>query len=201
MGIALAAAATRRGADVTLIAANVTLPEPPGVHRIDVENGEELTNAARAKFPSAHVLLMAAAPADFRASEIATGKLTRDASLDLHLEPTEDILANLAATKTDQQTVVAFAAEAGENVERAKQKLARKKADLMVLNDISNPQIGFESQENAITLIDSASNTHVPQAPKDTIADAILDRVSSLRKPARDSRPSPPTPSYTRPKL
>jgi phosphopantothenoylcysteine decarboxylase/phosphopantothenate--cysteine ligase len=187
MGIALAAAAARKGADVTLIAANVSLPEPPGVHRIDVENGEELAKVAHAEFPNTHVLLMAAAPADFRASEIAAGKLTRDDSLDLHLEPTEDILASLTATKTDQQTVVAFAAEAGENVERAKEKLARKKADLMVLNDISNPAIGFESQENAVTLIDSASADHVPQASKDTIADAILDRVNSLREGGRES--------------
>jgi phosphopantothenoylcysteine decarboxylase/phosphopantothenate--cysteine ligase len=184
MGIALAAAAARRGADVTLIAANVTLPEPPGVRRVDVENGEELASAAHTEFPSAHVLLMAAAPADFKASEVAEGKLTRDDPLDLHLEPTEDILASLTATKTDQQTVVAFAAEAGENVERARDKLARKKADLIVLNDISNPQIGFESQENAVTLIDSASDTNVPQASKDTIADAILERVDQLRSKA-----------------
>jgi len=181
MGIALAAAAARKGADVTLIAANVSLPEPPGVQRIDVENGEELANAARTEFPTAHVLLMAAAPADFRASDVATGKLTRDDSLDLHLEPTEDILASLTATKTDGQTVVAFAAEAGENVDRAREKLVRKNADLIVLNDISNPAIGFESQENAITLIDSASHDPVPQASKDAIADAILGRVDRLR--------------------
>ncbi len=190
MGIALAAAAARKGADVTLIAANVALSEPPGVHRIDVEDGEELAKAAQTEFPKAHVLLMAAAPADFRASEIATGKLTRDDSLDLHLEPTEDILASLTATKSDPQTVVAFAAEAGENVERAREKLARKKADLIVLNDISNPAIGFESQENAVTLIDSASADHVPQASKDTIADAILDRVSTLREEGRESPPA-----------
>jgi phosphopantothenoylcysteine decarboxylase/phosphopantothenate--cysteine ligase len=190
MGIALAAAAARKGADVTLITANVSLPEPPGVRRIDVENGEELAKAASAEFPNAHVLLMAAAPADFRASEIASGKLTRDDSLDLHLEPTEDILASLTATKTEQQTVVAFAAEAGENVDRAREKLARKKADLMVLNDISNPAIGFESQENAVTLIDSASADPVPQASKDTIADAILNRVSSLREEGRESPPA-----------
>jgi phosphopantothenoylcysteine decarboxylase / phosphopantothenate---cysteine ligase len=181
MGIALAAAAARKGADVTLIAANVSLPEPPGVHRIDVENGEELARAARSEFPNTHVLLMAAAPADFRASEVAAGKLTRDDSLDLHLEPTEDILTSLTASRTDDQTVVAFAAEAGENVERAREKLVCKNADLMVLNDISNPAIGFESQENAVTLIDSASADPVPQAPKDVIAEAILDRVGALR--------------------
>jgi phosphopantothenoylcysteine decarboxylase/phosphopantothenate--cysteine ligase len=182
MGIALAAAAARRGADVTLVAANVSLPEPPGVHRIDVETTEQLAKATRAEFPNSQVLLMAAAPADFKASDVASGKLTRDASLDLHLEPTEDILASLTAKRTEAQTVVAFAAEAGDNVDRARQKLTRKNADLIVLNDISNPAIGFESQENAITLIDSASNTAVPQASKESIAEAILDRVFALRR-------------------
>ncbi len=195
MGIALAAAAARRGADVTLIAANVALPEPPGVSRIDVETGKELARAAQAEFPSAHVLLMAAAPADFRASDPATGKLTRDSGLDLHLEPTEDILASLTATRTETQTVVAFAAEAGENVDRAREKLARKKADLMVLNDISNPEIGFESQENAVTLIDSTSADRISQASKDAIADAILNRVNSLRE---EGRQSPPAGGYSK---
>jgi phosphopantothenoylcysteine decarboxylase / phosphopantothenate---cysteine ligase len=181
MGIALAAAATRRGADVTLIAANVALPKPPGIHRIDVETGQQLAEAARTEFPNTHVLLMAAAPADFRTTNQVEGKLTRDAALDLHLEPTEDILSSLTASRTNGQTVVAFAAEAGENTERAKQKLARKNADLIVLNDISNPAIGFESQENAVTLIDPANETPVQQASKDTIADAILEKVDQLR--------------------
>jgi phosphopantothenoylcysteine decarboxylase/phosphopantothenate--cysteine ligase len=188
MGMALAAAAARRGAHVTLIAANVSLPEPPGVHRIDVETTEQLAEAARAEFPNTQVLLMAAAPADFKASDVASGKLTRDASLDLHLEPTEDILASLTATRTETQTLVAFAAEAGDNVGRAREKLIRKKADLIVLNDISNPSIGFESQENAVTLIDSASDTRVPQASKDQIADAILKRVDQLR--SKSARPT-----------
>jgi phosphopantothenoylcysteine decarboxylase/phosphopantothenate--cysteine ligase len=181
MGIALAAAAKRRGADVTLIAANVALAEPAGVRRVDVETTEQLAAAARAEFPNSQVLLMAAAPADFKASDIADGKLTRDASVDLHLEPTEDILASLAATKAEDQTVVAFAAEAGDNVDRAREKLQRKRADLIVLNDISNPAIGFESQENAVTLIDPTSADPVPQASKDQIADAILQRVDQLR--------------------
>src|SRR5829696_32130 len=85
MGIALAAAAARRGAEVVLIAANVALPEPAGVRRIDVETAEQLAQAARAEFPTAHVLLMAAAPADFRASEVATDKLKRQGDVDIHL--------------------------------------------------------------------------------------------------------------------
>jgi phosphopantothenoylcysteine decarboxylase / phosphopantothenate---cysteine ligase len=195
MGIALAAAAARRGADVTLICANVSLPEPPGLKRIDVETGEQLAGAAEAEFPSTHVLLMAAAPADFRAADPTDGKLTRDASLDLHLEPTEDILASLTAQRTEDQTIVAFAAEAGENVARAREKLTRKGADLMVLNDISNPAIGFESEENAVTLIDSAREHHAPQASKDVIAETILDRVSSLRE---EGQQSPSTGGYSK---
>ncbi len=181
MGIALAAAAARRGAEVTLIAANVALPEPAGVRRLDVETAEQLARAAAAEFPTAHVLLMAAAPADFRPVEVAPGKLERKDDLDLHLEPTEDILASLAAGKSKSQTVVGFAAEHGANVDRAREKLARKSADLMVLNDVSDPTIGFESEQNAITLIDRDSDATVPIASKDAIAEAILDKVSQLR--------------------
>jgi phosphopantothenoylcysteine decarboxylase/phosphopantothenate--cysteine ligase len=181
MGLALVAAAARRGADVTLIAANVSLSEPAGVRRIDVETAAELAEAAKAEFTQAHVLLMAAAPADFKASEPAADKLKREGNLDLHLEPTEDILAGLAASRTSEQTIVGFAAEHGNDVERAREKLARKGADLIVLNDISNPAIGFESTENAATLISSSEETTLAKAPKDVIAEQILDRVDLLR--------------------
>jgi phosphopantothenoylcysteine decarboxylase / phosphopantothenate---cysteine ligase len=187
MGIALAAAAARRGAEVTLIAANVALPEPPGVRRVDVETAAQLAQAASAEFPSAHVLLMAAAPADFRPVETAADKLKREAALDLHLEPTEDILAALTAARTPEQTIVGFAAEhGGDAVERARAKLARKGADLIVLNDVSDPAIGFESKDNAVTLIEQDSEIAVPLAPKDEIADVILDKVHQLREGSPD---------------
>jgi phosphopantothenoylcysteine decarboxylase/phosphopantothenate--cysteine ligase len=186
MGFALAAAAARRGAEVTLIAANVDLPEPAGVRRIDVETAAELADAARGEFSDSHVLVMAAAPADFRAAEIAGGKLPREGSLDLRLEPTEDILAGLAAGRGAGQTIVGFAAEHGEGgVERARGKLESKGADLIVLNDVSDPAIGFESEQNAVTLIDGTGEATVPRASKDAIADAILDRVDHLRSGAR----------------
>ena len=184
MGIALAAAAARRGAEVTLIAANVSLSAPAGVRRVDVETAAELAVAAGAEFPRSQVLLMAAAPADFRPAAAAAGKLARQDGLDLHLEPTEDILAGLAAGRAPGQTVVGFAAETGEGVERARAKLTRKGADLIVLNDVSDPRIGFESADNAVTLIDADTDVAVPIAPKDTIAEAILDRVDRLRQPA-----------------
>ncbi|HEY4780065.1 MAG TPA: bifunctional phosphopantothenoylcysteine decarboxylase/phosphopantothenate--cysteine ligase CoaBC [Solirubrobacterales bacterium] len=182
MGIALAAAAARRGAEVTLVAANVALPEPAGVRRLDVETAAQLTAAANAEFPATHVLLMAAAPADFRPTAAAPGKLEREDALDLHLEPTEDILAALAAARTPSQTIVGFAAEhGGEAAGRARDKLTRKGADLIVLNDVSDPTIGFESEQNAVTLIDKDSDTAVPTASKDAIAESILDKVDQLR--------------------
>ena len=190
MGLALAAAAARRGADVTLIAANVALPEPAGVRRIDVQTAAELAEAAQAEFREAHVLLMAAAPADFRPTEPAPGKLEREGSLDLHLEPTEDILAGLTAQRVAGQTVVGFAAEHGNDVDRAREKLSRKGADLIVLNDVSDPSIGFESRNNAATLISSAEETTLPQAPKGVIAEQILDRVQTLRQEGRSPQPT-----------
>lgn len=190
MGIALAAAAARRGAEVTLIAANVALPEPPGVHRRDVETAAELAAAAAEEFAATQVLLMAAAPADFRATAPATGKLQRSGPLELSLEPTEDILAGLSASRSPAQTVVGFAAEhGGEAAERARGKLERKGADLIVLNDVSDPEIGFESERNAVTLISAEAEREVPIDSKDAVAEAILDEVDRLRRKA--GRPAP----------
>ncbi|HEU5106901.1 MAG TPA: bifunctional phosphopantothenoylcysteine decarboxylase/phosphopantothenate--cysteine ligase CoaBC [Solirubrobacterales bacterium] len=189
MGIALAAAAAKRGAEVTLIAANVALPSPAGVRRVEVETAAELAAAAEREFADAHVLLMAAAPADFRAAEPAEGKLKRAGSLELSLEPTADILAALAAERRPGQTVVGFAAEhGGEAVERARGKLRRKGADLIVLNDVSNPEIGFESERNAVTLIGAEAEVEVPIDSKDAVAEAILDEVGRLR--AKQSQPA-----------
>jgi phosphopantothenoylcysteine decarboxylase/phosphopantothenate--cysteine ligase len=135
------------------------------------------------------VLLMAAAPADFRAADPAAGKLQRSGSLELSLQPTEDILASLASNRAEGQTIVGFAAEhGGEAVERARGKLERKGADLIVLNDVSNPEIGFESDRNAVTLIAAEGETEVPIASKDAVAEAILGEVDRLR--ANASRPS-----------
>ncbi|HWC08532.1 MAG TPA: bifunctional phosphopantothenoylcysteine decarboxylase/phosphopantothenate--cysteine ligase CoaBC, partial [Solirubrobacterales bacterium] len=185
MGIALAAAAAKRGAEVTLIAANVGLPAPPGVRRVDVETAAELTAVAKAEFPRTHVLLMAAAPADFRAAEAAEVKMKRADGLELRLEPTEDILAGLAASRADGQTIVGFAAEhGGDALGRAREKRARKGVDMIVLNDVSDPAIGFESSENAVTLVDAEGETEVPIAAKDAIAEAILDRTDRLRQKA-----------------
>lgn len=192
MGIALATAAAKRGAEVALIAANVALPAPAGVRRIDVETAAELARAAEEEFSSTHVLLMAAAPADFRAASPTGEKLERQGNLDLHLEPTEDILASLSARRAEGQTIVGFAAEAAASrsdaVERARGKLRRKGADLIVFNDVSDPEIGFESERNAVTLITATGETEVPIDSKDAIAEAILGEVDRLRE--KSGRPA-----------
>ena len=190
MGIALAAAAASRGAEVTLIAANVALPAPAGVRRIDVETAEQLAAAASAEFPATHVLLMAAAPADFRAAAVAEGKLRRQDGLDLHLEPTEDILAALTAGRNRRRRPSsASPPSTGETRSPAPATSSpRKGADLIVLNDVSDPTIGFESDRNAVTLIDKDMDTTVPVASKDAIAESILDKVDQLRPQAVPAR-------------
>jgi len=184
MGVALAAAAARRGADVMLVAANVALPTPPGVERVDVTSAAELAAACEAAFPSCHVLLMAAAVADFRPRSAAEGKLVREGSggMSLELEATEDVLAALAAGRAEGQTLVGFAAEhGGDYVGRARGKLERKGLDAIVVNDVSDPSIGFDTPENAVTVVRRESQREVAKASKDEIAEAILDDVAGLR--------------------
>ncbi|MGH2982069.1 MAG: phosphopantothenoylcysteine decarboxylase, partial [Solirubrobacterales bacterium] len=192
MGLELAAAAARRGADVTLIAANVALAEPPGVRRVDVGSAAELAAALGAEFPSSQVLLMAAAPADYRPENVAGDKIKRKGSgLDLHLEPTADILAVLSGQRVEGQTIVGFATEHGVGGPgRARDKLARKGADLIVFNDVSDPEIGFESEHNAVTLISPDDERELEIDSKEAIAEAILDQVDELRGRARDRSPS-----------
>ena len=128
---------------------------------------------------------MAAAPADFRPAEVSEGKMKRQDGLELRLQPTEDILAGLAARRSEGQTIVGFAAEhGGEAVARARRKLDRKGVDMIVLNDVSDPAIGFESGENAVTMIERDAATEVPVASKEAIAEAILGKVEELREKA-----------------
>jgi phosphopantothenoylcysteine decarboxylase/phosphopantothenate--cysteine ligase len=192
MGFALAQRAAKRGADVTLVAANVSLPEPAGVRRIDVETTAELAAALKSEFEQAHVLLMAAAVADFRATRVEAGKIEREGSgaLELPLERTEDVLAGLAAMRSSDQTVIGFAAEHGQDaVSRARAKLDRKGLDAIVFNDVSRSDIGFDSDQNEVVIVDREDEQRVELAPKGEVADAILDRVEALRaeRAARES--------------
>jgi phosphopantothenoylcysteine decarboxylase / phosphopantothenate---cysteine ligase len=183
MGMALAEQAARRGANVTLIAASVSLPGPAGVRRIDVETTRELAAALREEFPACHVLLMAAAVADFRPAEAEEGKLSREGDdLELRLEQTEDVLAEIARLRSDGQTLVGFAAEHGADaIERARAKLDRKGLDAIVFNDVSRAEIGFDSALNEVVIVERDGERRVALAPKEEVAAAILDRVEALR--------------------
>ncbi len=203
MGFALAQAAQARGAQVTLVAANVALATPPGVTRRDVVTASELALACDEEFPRCDVLLMAAAVADFTPAAPANGKLKKAERerLELVLEPTRDVLSGLAAQRRDGQTLVGFAAEHGADaVTLARGKLAAKRLDAVVVNDISRADIGFDVDANEVTIliarehpdvagaspIDTGAGhapreQHVPRASKAQVADAILDAVVSAR--------------------
>jgi phosphopantothenoylcysteine decarboxylase / phosphopantothenate---cysteine ligase len=187
MGIAIAEEAARRGAQVTLLAANVALPKPVGVRVVEVDTAAALLDAARAAFPDADVLLMAAAVADFRPAEALDDKITKTGRdrLALELEPTDDVLAALASERAGGQLVIGFAAEHGDGaVERGRAKLGRKRLDAVVVNDISRPEIGFDADDNEVTIVTAGGERHVPLGTKQAVAAAILDEVEALRKQA-----------------
>jgi phosphopantothenoylcysteine decarboxylase/phosphopantothenate--cysteine ligase len=184
MGLALAEEAARRGAAVTVVAANLSLPAPPGVEAIAVQTASELLEAARAAFARSDVLLMAAAVADFRPAEAIEDKIAKSGRerLALELEPTEDVLAALAGERSAGQTLIGFAAEHGPGaVERGRAKLERKGLDAVVVNDISRPEIGFDAPDNEVTIVTAGGERHVPLGSKHAVAAAILDEVEALR--------------------
>ncbi len=190
MGLALARAARERGAQVTVIAANVALERPAGVRWLEVSSAAELAHACEQEFPACDVLLMAAAVADFTPAQSAQGKIKKGgrAALELVLEPTPDVLSGLAAQRRDGQTLVGFAAEHGAAAANgARTKLDGKQLDALVVNDISRADIGFDSEHNEVTVLAAGPagseprSWHVPRASKELVADAILDVVERLR--------------------
>lgn len=192
MGVALAAEAARRGAEVTLVGANLAVEAPAGVQLVEVTTAAELERATRTAFATTDVLLMAAAVADFRPAEAANGKIKKGERDDLtvRLEPTTDVLASLAAERRDGQTLVGFAAEHGAGaLDHARGKLERKQLDAVVLNDVSQPGIGFDATDNEVTVVTAAGDQPVPRASKPAVASAILDCVESLRKTQSEVSP------------
>jgi len=182
MGLALAAEARRRGAVVTLLAANLALPAPTGVEVVETPTAADLEREALARAEEADVVVMAAAVADYRPAEALAAKRPKDtAAWTLELEPTTDVLSVLGERRRDGQLLVGFAAETGTaGLERAREKLARKGADLFVLNDVSRTDIGFDAYENEVTLLTTDAERAVPKAPKEKIAAAVLDEVEVL---------------------
>ena len=186
MGFALAEAAAARGAYVTVVAANVALPTPAGVTRIDVETAAGLEAACGEAFAYADVLIAAAAVADFRPTSVAAGKMKKqdgEEGRTLELERTPDVLAGLAAARRPEQVVVGFAAEHGAGaLDYGRDKLVRKRLDAIVVNDVSDQAIGFDSQDNEVVIVTAAGETPVPRGSKRAVADAILDVVGPLRR-------------------
>jgi phosphopantothenoylcysteine decarboxylase/phosphopantothenate--cysteine ligase len=189
MGLALASVARKRGAEVTLIAANVALASADGVRRVEVRTAAELQRACEQEFENCDVLLMAAAVADF-APAPAAGKIKKGGRerLELVLEPTADVISGLASHRKAGQTLVAFAAEHGaDGLQSARGKLAAKGVDAVVFNDISRDGIGFDSTENEVTILTTAgangtpAERHVARAAKEQVAAQILDAVEDLR--------------------
>jgi phosphopantothenoylcysteine decarboxylase/phosphopantothenate--cysteine ligase len=185
MGLALAAEAERRGASVTLIAANVSIPRPPAIEYVDVETTAQLAAACDARFDDADVLIMAAAVADYAPADPHAGKLKKDRTgeeLTLRLERTQDVLSGLAARRRADQVLVGFAAEHGEGaLAYGREKLTRKNLDAVVVNDIGGAGIGFDAADNEVWIVTGGDERHVPRAPKEKIAEAIIDAVLNRR--------------------
>jgi phosphopantothenoylcysteine decarboxylase/phosphopantothenate--cysteine ligase len=182
MGWAIAEAARRRGARVTVLASNVELPRHPDIRYVEAPTAQDLHRAALDAFPACDVLVMAAAVADFRPGRAREGKIDKGAEgrLALELEPTPDILSELA-DRRDEQVVVGFAAEHGAaGLERARAKRERKRLDLIVHNDVSVDGVGFGSAQNEITIIGAGGEEALPRMSKDACAERILDAVAAL---------------------
>jgi phosphopantothenoylcysteine decarboxylase/phosphopantothenate--cysteine ligase len=181
MGVALAEESRKRGAEVTLLAANLAVPVPPGVEIVETPTAESLLEAALAH-AGADVVLMAAAVADYRPAErIAAKRPKDDQTWRLELEPTTDVLHSLAERRANGQVLVGFAAESGpDGLTRAREKLTRKGVDLVVYNDVSREDIGFDAEQNEIVLVTASGERRVAKAPKDRIAAAIVDTAEEL---------------------
>ncbi|HPG25159.1 MAG TPA: bifunctional phosphopantothenoylcysteine decarboxylase/phosphopantothenate--cysteine ligase CoaBC [Myxococcota bacterium] len=186
MGFAIAAEAARRGAEVVLIAGVTSLPTPHGVRRVDARSALEMREAVLAELDAATIVVKAAAVADFRPAAPSARKIKKEdlgdgASITLELVPNPDILAEISARK-GSRTIVGFAAESHDVVEAARRKLARKGCDLIVANDISRADAGFEVDENAVRFVwPSGEVEELPLLPKSGVAAQLFDRIEKLR--------------------
>ena len=180
MGSALAAEARRRGALVTLVASNLSVPAPVGVDVVEAPTAEDVARETLAR-GDADVVVMAAAVADYRPVHAEEGKRPKDDEpWTVTLEPTRDVLRELGAKRTNGQVLIGFAADRGERgLERAREKLANKRADLIVFNDVGRDDIGFDARDNEVVLVSAHGERRIEKAAKERIASAILDEVTA----------------------
>jgi len=181
MGVALAEEARLRGAEVTLVAANLSVPPPGKVELVPAPTAAELEREVLAR-SDADVVLMAAAVADYRPAEQSSGKRPKNEQpWTVTLEPTGDVLAQLGARRRNGQVLIGFAADHGETgLARAREKLEAKRSDLIVFNDVSREDIGFDAPENEVVLVSAAGERRIRKAPKERIASEILDEIVKL---------------------
>jgi phosphopantothenoylcysteine decarboxylase/phosphopantothenate--cysteine ligase len=186
MGYALAEAALRRGARVILVSGPTALQPPSAAETIFVETAQQMRSAVLDRWEQASLIIMAAAVADYHVKNEAAEKIKRDGPLTLQLEPNADILADLgslrhASGKTSPM-LIGFAAETGNLLENARAKLTKKRVDAIVLNDVSQPGIGFNSDRNQVTIVTAAETIAIPEASKHDIAQKILEAALRLRR-------------------
>jgi phosphopantothenoylcysteine decarboxylase / phosphopantothenate---cysteine ligase len=181
MGYALAEAALRRGARVLLVSGSTTVMPPDAAEMTRVETTEQMREAVVNLLPQATIVIKTAAVADYRPKSAAGQKLKRTGPMSLELEPTTDILAELARKKTNQ-LIVGFAAETENVLENARNKLAKKSLDAIVVNDVSREGVGFDSDRNAVTILTHDEVIEVPETTKWEVAQRVLDQVVKLRK-------------------
>lgn len=181
MGYALAEAALRRGARVLLVSGPTALTPPGAAEVTQVESAEEMHNAALSLLPQATIVIKTAAVADYRPKSAQSQKIKRGGPMTLELEPTADILSEIARQK-QSQLVIGFAAETQNALENARKKLASKSLDAIVVNDVSREGVGFDSQWNAVTIITQSDVIEVPETTKWEVAQRVLDQVVRLRE-------------------
>lgn len=183
MGYALAEAAAARGAHVVLVSGITPLPPPAGVDFIQVTSSDEMRAAVLSQLGNATIVIKAAAVSDYRPKELAAQKIKRHEAIQLELEPTTDILAEVAATRQPGTLVVGFAAETEDHLQHGRDKLLRKGADAIVLNDVARPGVGFDSERNAATFLTRHTAIELPEMTKRDLAGRILDEIRALRRP------------------
>jgi phosphopantothenoylcysteine decarboxylase/phosphopantothenate--cysteine ligase len=181
MGYALAEAALRRGARVLLVSGPTALKPPSAAELTWVESAEEMRQAALALLPRASVVIKTAAVSDYRPKSVSGQKIKRAGSMSVELEPTADILAELVRHR-QSQIIVGFAAESENVLENARRKLLAKSLDAVVVNDISQEGVGFDSERNAVTILTHQEVVEVPVTTKWEVAQRVLDQVVRLRK-------------------
>jgi len=188
-GYAIADIAARRGATVTLVT-TIGRPAPAGIEIVSVQTAAEMQDAVLARAPGSDVIVMAAAVADFRPKEPPTRKLKKHEGIpEIVLEPTHDFLVDLGRDKAPGQVLVGFAAETDDLVEHATEKLHRKRLDLIVGNDISQPDAGFEVDTNRAVILDAEGGVDtLPLLAKSDLAGVILDKVARLLQEKRTER-------------